>query len=512
MNPSDGLCRCGTALRAIQARNARVAADLPQARDGETLLQQRFGRGNQPAMNEPASRAPKPELTVAPSKVVISYTQPDWDLACELVAHVEASGIACWIAGRDVPLGADRATEIVNAIATARVMVLVFSASANSSTDVRREVERAFDRGVAMLPFRIAEVVPSSSLEYFLSGHKFFDAYPPPLAPHYARLCARLNTLLRGSTDTTQPPDATLPPAPVLHASEVPPRNVDAASLRRLESELAVHIGPFAEYAVRHAAHASSDIDALLDQLGNHIDSEADRQQFVSSGRQWLHAAGGTPVAQGAPRMSEARAEPAMSAQQELATEPSDGPPEMLATPEEAQTAHSELPLSVPEAPPAASGAAAMLPHAPVDENVQFTVFRPQQLVPDEWQPLLAFTHLASEHSDVEVKRQAEAVLKQAIAEYRQVVQDAQDAVPRDEVLTLVPNVPGVEFEPAERGFPCRGTVHLEMFLARALPQLPAQTARGKLSVHLGTHAIAELPLTMVVAAPRAPDGARAQS
>ena len=129
-------------------------------------------------------------------------------------------------------------------------------------------------------------------------------------------------------------------------------------------------------------------------------------------------------------------------------------------------------------APPEAGSAQ---PQAAVDENVQFTVFRPRELVPDEWQPLLAFTHLASERSDVEVKRQAEAVLKHAIAEYRQVVQDAQDAVPRDEVLTLVPKVPGVEFEPAERDFPCRGTVHLEMFLARALPQLPAQTARGNI-------------------------------
>jgi hypothetical protein len=167
--------------------------------------------------------------------------------------------------------------------------------------------------------------------------------------------------------------------------------------------------------------------------------------------------------------------------------------------------AHSQVPSED-------TGAAAALPPAVIDENVQFTVFRPRELVPDEWQPLLAFTHLASERSDVEVKRQAEAVLRHVIGQYRQVVQDSQDAVPRDEVLTLVPTVPGVEFEPAERDFPCRGTVHLEMFLARALPQLSAQTARGKLSVHLGAHAIAELPLTMIVAAPRATNGPRAQS
>jgi hypothetical protein len=206
-----------------------------------------------------------------------------------------------------------------------------------------------------------------------------------------------------------------------------------------------------------------------------------------------------------------------VNAQQELVTV-SDGLPEMRWAPPDARSALAEAPAApaeaavLPPAPSATPGASAVQPQPALDENVQFTVFRPRELVPDEWQPLLAFTHLASEHSDVEVKRQAEAVLKNAIAEYRQVVQDAQDAVPRDEVLTLVPKVPGVEFEPAERGFPCRGTVHLEMFLARALPQLPAQTARGKLSVHLGTHAIAELPLTMVVAGPRTTDAARAPS
>ncbi len=459
-------------------------------------------------------------VLMSPPKVVISYAQPDWDLARELVAHVEAHGIACWITGRDVPFGADRATEIVNAIAMARVMVLVFSASANSSTDVHREVERAFDRGVALLPFRTADVAPSSSLEYFLSSQNFLDAYPPPLAPHYARLCASLNTILANSTDATHPSDTTQPPAPAPHTSEVRHLDLAAESLRHLESELAAHIGPFAEYAVRHAANAASDIDALLDQLGNHIDSETERHEFVSSCRQWLHAVGGAPVVPGVSQtMTEAATRRAANAQQERATESSDGAPEMgWAPPPEALPALAEPPLSpaeapiiLPQAPSAAPDAFAVQPQVAVDENVQFTVFRPRELVPDEWRPLLAFTHLASERSDLEVKRQAEAVLKHAIAEYRQVVQDAQDAVPRDEVLTLVPKVPGVEFAPAERGFPCRGTVQLEMFLARALPQLRAQTARGKLSVHMGTHAIAELPLTMVVAAPRTTDAASAQ-
>jgi hypothetical protein len=427
---------------------------------------------------------------VSRPKVVISYTQPDWDVACELVAHLEAHGIPCWMAGRDVPLGSDRATEIVNAIAAARVMVLVFSASANSSTDVHREVERAFDRGVPLLPFRIADVAPSSSLEYFLSGQNFLDAYPPPLAPHYARLRACLNSMLAGTADAPQPAGGTLPlPAP-REASEAPPR-YEAATLRHLETALAARIGPFAEYAVRRAAATAANIDALLDQLGRHIDSEAERQQFVGSCRQWLPAAGIISLTAAARQAAATAVAGAANARPQPVT------PNTATAP--------KTPSTSPEVPPVRAQAA-------IDENVQFTVFRPRELLPDEWQPLLAFTHLASEGSDVEVRRQAEAVLKHAIAEYRQVVQDAQDAVPRDQVLTLVPKVPGVEFEPAERGFPCRGTVHLEMFLARALPQLPAQTARGTLSVHLGAHAIAELPLTMVVAARRAGGTAHSHS
>jgi hypothetical protein len=365
---------------------------------------------------------------------------------------------------------------------------------------------------VPLLPFRIADVVPSSSLEYFLSGQKFIDAYPPPCAPHFARLCACLNMLLAGSTDATRHSDTTLSPVPAPPPSAVPRPVVGVASLHRLECELAAHIGPFAEYAVRHNAHVAPNIDALLDELGKHIDSDEERQQFLSSCQQWLQTAGDTPVDQAASRTTEELTEPAARAQQVLVTASADRPPEPRPARAEALGRPAEAPVRPPETQAVPAATAATLASAVVDENVQFTVFRPRELVPDEWQPLLAFTHLASERSDVEVNKQAQAVLKHVIGEYRQVVQDAQDAVPRDEVLTLVPKVPGVEFEPAERGFPCRGTVHLEMFLARALPQLSAQTARGKLSVHLGAHAIAELPLTMIVAGPRATTGARAQS
>ena len=139
---------------------------------------------------------------MARREVFVSYSQPDIDVARELVSRVEAYGIECWIAPRDVP-GADWVGVTLDAIFTARVMVLVFSASANCSPPVRREVKLAEDWGVRVLPFRIADVTPSKTFEYcFLRRQHWVDAFPPPLAPHYARLCTFLSTILAAGKPT----------------------------------------------------------------------------------------------------------------------------------------------------------------------------------------------------------------------------------------------------------------------------------------------------------------------
>ena len=71
---------------------------------------------------------------MARGDIFVSYcTKSDRDAAYELVAYTESRGIECWIAPRDVQGGMEWAAEIVNAITVAKVMVLIFSASANSS-------------------------------------------------------------------------------------------------------------------------------------------------------------------------------------------------------------------------------------------------------------------------------------------------------------------------------------------------------------------------------------------
>src|SRR5450755_2526881 len=159
--------------------------------------------------------------------IFISYSQADRDCAFELTARLEGQGIDCWIAPRDIAPSADWAAEIMDAIAAARLMILVFSASSNQSPQVRREVERAVHKQLSILPFRIEDVLPSKSLEFFLSTQHWLDAFPPPREPHYARLCDYLKSQLR-----SQP---SLPSQAVTSPAAAGTRRFEAAELQHIE-------------------------------------------------------------------------------------------------------------------------------------------------------------------------------------------------------------------------------------------------------------------------------------
>lgn len=213
--------------------------------------------------------------------VFVSYSQADRDCALELVAHVEGRGIPVWIAPRDVSPSADWAAAIIDAIAAARVMVLVLSASSNDSPQVRREVERAVNREVRILPFRIDDVLPSKSLEYFLSTQHWLDAFPPPREPYYDRLCATLEAILAAPGAAAAP---ARDPAPARgdapHHEPAPPH--DATQLAAIEARLAEHVGPVARVLVRRAAADAASLGEVARRLAPEIDSEPGRQAFLA--------------------------------------------------------------------------------------------------------------------------------------------------------------------------------------------------------------------------------------
>jgi hypothetical protein len=205
--------------------------------------------------------------------IFISYSQPDRDCAFELVARLEGQGIDCWIAPRDIAPSADWAAEIMDAISGARAMILVFSANSNQSPQVRREVERAVHKQLSILPFRIEDVLPSKSLEFFLSTQHWMDAFPPPREPHYARLCAYLKTQL--AAEPAAQPIATIIPA------AAGPHVFNAAELQRIERELARYIGPLAKHLVKTAALHAAAVDDLVAHLAKELDSDSERREFT---------------------------------------------------------------------------------------------------------------------------------------------------------------------------------------------------------------------------------------
>ena len=91
----------------------------------------------------------------SPFDVFVSYSHKDKPSADAVCAGLESAGIRCWIAPRDIDAGTEWAEGIMMGLNRCRVMVLIFSANANQSHQVRREVERAVNREMVILPFRI---------------------------------------------------------------------------------------------------------------------------------------------------------------------------------------------------------------------------------------------------------------------------------------------------------------------------------------------------------------------
>lgn len=214
------------------------------------------------------------------SDIFISYSQADRQCAHEVVALLEAQGLKCWIAPRDISPSADWAAEIIDAISSARVMLLVFSASSNQSPQVRREVERAVHKGVTVLPFRIEDVLPSKSLEFFLSAQHWLDAFPPPREAHYRRLASYLTAQLAAALPTA--------PAPAPAAERAAPLREAAArealssrDLAHIEAQLASYIGPLARFLVKREAQRAAGTEELIARLSIELEAESDRTTFA---------------------------------------------------------------------------------------------------------------------------------------------------------------------------------------------------------------------------------------
>jgi len=133
--------------------------------------------------------------------VFISYSHKDKPTADAICAKLEAGGLRCWYAPRDIIPGADWAPAIIEAIESSRVLILVFTSHSNASQQVMREVSTAIQQGIPIIPFKLTREEPSKSMQYYLATVHWLDAMDGPLYSNIQVLEARVMSVLGEKTE-----------------------------------------------------------------------------------------------------------------------------------------------------------------------------------------------------------------------------------------------------------------------------------------------------------------------
>ena len=113
----------------------------------------------------------------------ISHASADAQLAHTICEALEARGLTCWIAPRDVQPEGTYGTEIVKGIREAGVFLVIVTGAASESQQVEREAERASHYKKRIIPIIVDGSEPGPRLEFYLAGRHYFAC---STAPHEA--------------------------------------------------------------------------------------------------------------------------------------------------------------------------------------------------------------------------------------------------------------------------------------------------------------------------------------
>ncbi len=108
--------------------------------------------------------------------VFISYSTKDENMAQQVCHVLEQNGIRCWIAPRNLRTGNDYVEQVVDAIKSAKLVVLIGSDNSFNSQFVTNEISLAFNNGVPILPFIIDTAFPRDKMKYYLMNTQWIPA------------------------------------------------------------------------------------------------------------------------------------------------------------------------------------------------------------------------------------------------------------------------------------------------------------------------------------------------
>ena len=112
--------------------------------------------------------------------IFISHSAKDQPIPDAICEKLEAAGIYCWISSRDIHSGEEWPTAIAKGIATSRAMVLLFTANANASVEVTRELFVASTCKLIKIGLRMEKVDIRQDNIFHLADVHWIDVDKPP--------------------------------------------------------------------------------------------------------------------------------------------------------------------------------------------------------------------------------------------------------------------------------------------------------------------------------------------
>lgn len=128
--------------------------------------------------------------------VFISYTTADKPTAFALVEHLESNGVSCFIAPRDVEPGKAYAANLMKALGSCKLVLLVASQSTNESEHVLNEVDVIIERKINILPVFIEDFELNDDFRYYLGRKQRILAYPEKLEVYLPDILAAVEDVL----------------------------------------------------------------------------------------------------------------------------------------------------------------------------------------------------------------------------------------------------------------------------------------------------------------------------
>jgi hypothetical protein len=215
-----------------------------------------------------------------------------------------------------------------------------------------------------------------------------------------------------------------------------------------------------------------------------------------ADGSLWRHDMTGVPAVEFTAPASAARPTQSSPAPPWWESSRQDAPPPPTSASAEAEAAPARVP---PWASPGLSV---------VDEDVRFTVYRPQTLSPGVWGSLLVFAHktdLIEEPGGppVDPTEQVEAIARAHFGNVpvRKAEEDARSGVSRGARLRITADLPGIWCNPASAEFDWWEPVHHVVFRLLAAPEMVGSVVRGAVRIWCGPLILGEVSVAISVTA-----------